>query len=208
MRKIFIAVFVLVVATSMFAVDMKGKFGMGVGISKFGNLLQPSLFAMRYGLGEKLQIEPKLDVSSKALKLTVPDYSGTDDLTAELAFSNMAIGLEGLFTLRGTEKTNLYGIVGVHYGMPKLTGTVKVGTSESQVNVPINYFMVPLGIGGEHFLYQDIFSININTRFGFATVSGDLKVKSGGTETTLGNLKYSDLNIGNTMFNLYFVWYF
>ena len=208
MKKILIVMFVLIVASCMYAVDMKGKFGMGVGVSRSEDLLKPSLFAMRFGVSEKLQIEPRLDVSNKAIKLTIPEDIAGEDVTAELSYKNMALGLEGLYTLRGREKTNLYGILGFHYGMPKLTGKIIMGDDEAEVSIPISYIVVPLGIGGEHFLVEDVFSININTRFGFYKISGDLKAKVNGTETTLGNLSYSDLSIGNTMFNLYFMWYF
>lgn len=210
--------FVVIVAAATYAVDMKGKFGMGIGTTRFGDLLKPSLFAMRYGLSDKIVIEPWLDITDANITLTIPPETTYWDTTPEIkigaAIKNKGIGVRGYFTLRNMPKSNLYGIAGFTFGMlePQIFTKVEQQSYKATASVPVTYFSIPLGVGGEYFLVSDHLSININATFGYGKISGKTKTKSESSGTTVEDygpkLDLSLLNIGNTLCNIYFMLYF
>ncbi len=184
------------------AVSIKGKIGLGCGTTRFGNLLEPSLFATRYGISEKILIEPWLDISKVSFKVSYPGEF--DEFESKLSFQNTGFGLQTLYAFRSGEKSNLYGIGGVTFGTIKLKSETKYDIDQYTLTSPITYLVIPLGIGGEHFLINEYLSVNINAKFGYAISSGELRT----ADEILANYDISLFNLGNSLFTLYFMWYF
>lgn len=208
MKKTLLIVFLFVVTTA-FAVDMKGKIGLGTGTTRFGDILKPSLFAMRFGISEKMLIEPWFDISSVSGKITIPkDVTGGEEAEEKLSLQNKGLGLQTFYVLRGNEKSNLYGIGGFLFGMAELKSETKYGDDKYTATTPLTYFAIPLGIGGERFLIDDCLSVNINAKCGFAKIWGKAKTIDNATEKTWAEYDVPMFNFGNSLFSLYFMWYF
>lgn len=145
-------------------------------------------------------IEPWLDISNATYKVSFP---GEED-ELKLSLQNTGIGLQTLYAFRSGEKSNLYGIGGFTLGRIKLKSETKFDDDKYTLSHPITYLVIPLGIGGEHFLINDYLSVNINAKFGYAMVSGEVRT----AEEILANYDISLFNLGNSLFTLYFMWYF
>lgn len=207
MKKLLPLLLILTLST-VFAVDMSGKIGFGIGTSRFGDLLKPSLFAMRVGISPKILLEPWLDISQAALKIKVPMTEWSEETEQEFSLQNKGLGAQIQFALRSNEKSNLYGIGGATFGMAELKNVTKYGEYKYTVSLPGTYFVIPLGLGGEYFIIDDHFSVNINAKFGFAKISGKLKTAAEAVEAVLAEYNVPAFSIGNSLFDIYFVWYF
>lgn len=191
------------------AVDMTGKFGMGIGTTRFGDLLKPTLFSLRIGLMPELVLEPWLDISQ--IKFTVK-YPKTDTLEKreyDTIFTNKGIGLEALYAWKSEKKTNLYGILGICLGRMEIKYVSRVKEEKTTASTPINYWAIPLGIGGEYFL-NDHFSINLNMKIGFMKTSSKNKSsqEEEATEKVLKEYSLFGYSISTNLFTILFNFYF
>ncbi len=142
MKKLF-PLFLILALSTVLAVDMKGKIGMGAGWTVNSEIFAPNAVITKYGMGENLVLEPSLTF--------VYDKNGEGsyyfDLRALFAYALMA-----------HEKTNFYAKAGIFFGIqktPKLTS-----------------FGIPLGLGLEHFI-SDHFAVDISHIMGFGYTKYD-----------------------------------
>ncbi|MEO0097781.1 MAG: hypothetical protein ABIK78_06780 [candidate division WOR-3 bacterium] len=205
MKKI-IFFFIILFSISL-AVDMSGKFGMGIGTKGFGDLLKPTLFSLRIGLLPELVLEPWLDISSLKFTVKYPKTEELEEREYDTSFTNKGIGLEGLYALKSEKKTNLYGILGIYLGRIEIKYESKTKEEKTSNFAFINYWGIPLGIGGEYFL-NNHFSVNLNMKIGFMKASGKNKLSVEATEKLLKEYSIFGYNISTNLFTVLFNFYF
>ncbi|MEO0091043.1 MAG: hypothetical protein ABIK77_06695 [candidate division WOR-3 bacterium] len=205
MKKIII-LFILLLSIS-FAVDMAGKVGMGIGTKRFGDLLKPTIFSLRIGVLSELVLEPWLDISSLKFTVNYPKTEELEEREYDTSFTNKGIGLEGLYALKSEKKTNLYGILGIYLGRIEIKYESKTKEEKTSNFAFINYWGIPLGIGGEYFL-NNHFSVNLNMKIGFMKASGKNKLSVEATEKLLKEYSIFGYNISTNLFTVLFNFYF
>lgn len=207
MKKISL-IFIILISLS-FAVDMSGKFGMGIGTTRFGDLLKPSLFSLRIGLLPELVLEPYLDISQIRFTVKYPKTDTLEKREYDTIFTNKGIGLEALYAWKSEKRTNLYGILGIYLGRIETKYVSKVKEEKATKSTPIDYWAIPLGIGGEYF-FNDHFSINLNMKFGFMKASSKNKLSQEpeATEKVLDEYTLFGYSISTNLFTLLFNFYF
>lgn len=154
---IFILLFLIPIVSTVLAVDMKGKFGMGVGWSAGSAKFTPDYAITKFGIGEKLVLEPMLYFGFTSLSNGASTSSYEVDLNMLLAFALMA-----------HEKTNVYAKAGINFGLVK--------------EPKVMHFGIPMGLGLEHFV-SDHFAVDLNAGMGFSYWSNSAKLLM----FTLGN---------------------
>ncbi len=197
MRK-FVAIIgaVAVIGATASAVDMGGRIGFGVGPSSGSSILIPSVFGMRMGVGPVV-IEPSVVYSSDV----------TDDKidSIKTSYSNMGVGVRGLFPFLKGETANLYGTFGFSFDMPKTicdyysTGGTKMTTSGT-------VYSVFFGLALERFINPN-FSVCVSSEGSYSGSSSKEEWESAGTTQIRRESSTTDLFFGNTSFSLMFFWY-
>ncbi|MEO0087382.1 MAG: hypothetical protein ABIK90_04830 [candidate division WOR-3 bacterium] len=205
MKKIIILCILLL--SISFAVDMAGKVGMGIGTKRFGDLLKPTIFSLRIGVLSELVLEPWLDISSLKFTVNYPKTEELEEREYDTSFTNKGIGLEGLYALKSEKKTNLYGILGIYLGRIEIKYESKTKEEKTSNFAFINYWGIPLGIGGEYFL-NNHFSVNLNMKIGFMKASGKNKLSVEATEKLLKEYSIFGYNISTNLFTVLFNFYF
>ncbi len=205
MKKIII-LFILLLSIS-FAFDMAGKIGMGIGTERFGDLLKPSLFSLRIGLLPELVLEPYLDISSLKLTVKYPKSGEVEEKEFDTIFTNKGIGLEVFYALKSEKKTNLYGILGLSLGRLEIKYETKIKEEKTTYFIPINYWRLPFGVGGEYFLNEH-FSINLNMKMGLMKSCGKDKISEEATEKLLSEYSLFGYAITTNLFTILFNFYF
>ncbi len=149
MKRIFPLLLVLSLFSTVFAVDLKGKIGLGTGwvipppVDEYGysvSLLTPTLIATKVGIASRLAIEPTFQFTSIS-----------NDEKASLF---TLCGLVNYLFL-GHKKTNIY----LKGGFAFTTASVGGTTVFSQ-------FGLPIGVGLEHWVSEH-FSIELSPIGGF-----------------------------------------
>lgn len=123
MKKL-LPLFLIFALSTVFAVDMSGKLGMGIGWT-VGSSGIPDAAITKFALGEKLVLEPTLTF----------DYESNDEKNHELDL-NLLLA----YALMAHERTNFYAKAGISFGLvkePKMTS-----------------FGIPLGLGLEYFVNE------------------------------------------------------
>jgi hypothetical protein len=141
MKKLF-PLFLILALSTVFAVDMSGKIGMGAGWT-LGSGFAPNTAITKFGLGEKLVLEPSFTFSY------MKNGEGTYHFDLQALFA---------YALMAHEKTNFYAKAGISFGTqkePKMTS-----------------FGIPLGLGLEHFI-SDHFAVDVNHVMGFGYTKYD-----------------------------------
>lgn len=157
MKKL-IPLFLILAVSMVFAVDMSGKMGVGVGWMVGSDAFAPNVVILKKALGEKLVLEPVLNF----WYTKNGDANYNFDLQALFAFAIMA-----------HEKTNFYAKAGISFGMMKTPKTTSFG--------------IPLGLGLEHFISEH-FSVDLNHVMGFGyTKYDDTKLMKFTITTTVLN---------------------
>ncbi|MDH5683924.1 MAG: outer membrane beta-barrel protein [candidate division WOR-3 bacterium] len=139
MKKL-LPLFLIFALSTVFAVDMSGKLGMGIGWT-VGSSGIPDAAITKFALGEKLVLEPALLFSFTSMSNDESESNYEFNLNLLLAYALMA-----------HEKTNFYAKAGISFGMekePKMTS-----------------FGIPLGLGLEYFV-SDHFAVDLNHVMGF-----------------------------------------
>lgn len=169
MKKLF-PLFLILTLSIVFAVDMSGKFGMGVGWTVGSEGFGPHYATTKFGLGEKLVLEPTLHFSYTSYSSEgVDDYEYNLDLAVLFAYALMA-----------QEKTNLYGKAGIGFGLSVPTMDGGISTT---------FFGIPLRLGFEHFMSEH-FAVDLNAKMGLNFN------KTGDTETTNFTLSNQAITAG------------
>lgn len=139
----FLPLFLIIALSTVLAVDMSDKIGMGAGWTVNSSIFAPNAVITKYGIGENLVLEPSLTFSYEK------NGEGSYNFDLRTLFA---------YALKAHEKTNFYAKAGISFMIektPKLTG-----------------FGIPLGLGLEHFL-SDHFAVDINHTMGFGYIKYD-----------------------------------
>ncbi len=176
MRKFLILLVGIVILLQ--AHDLEGKIGMGLGFSP-DTYLEGSAWGFpvidiavtKIGLKPKLALEP------------IVQFSLAGNGASNVYFALSALGN---FLLKGHNKTNLYGKLGIGF---------KIDTSDPETMFGFN---LPFGFGLEHFVSEH-FSINLSALSGFTYISNPQNVSGSYYEFKLGNEK---------PFAFYLLWYY
>jgi hypothetical protein len=150
----------LIVALSIaFAVDMRHRFGMGVGWTTGQSGLAPIDALMKYGLNERVVLEPTLNLTTTSYG----DGRNTYNFNVAAVFA---------YVVAAHVKTNVYAKAGLG-----------VATQMPDNEEYTSSLLVPLGLGLEHFV-SDHFSVDLNARMGLSYTWG---YGDQPTDVTLGN---------------------
>jgi len=143
MKKL-LPLFLILALSMVLAVDMKDKIGMGAGWTVNSTIFAPNAVITKYGLGEKLVLEPSLYFSY------AKNGSSAMNFDLHLLFA---------FALMAHEKTNFYAKAGIMFGT-------------TNVEPKVTSFGIPLGLGLEHFI-SDHFAVDLNHVMGFGYTKYD-----------------------------------
>ncbi len=182
--KRFFPLYLILVFSTVFAVDMSEKIGMGVGWNSGipGMGVFPNIGITKVGLSEQMALEPVIGFTTVSDKYS---YNGTDYTYTTTNFFFMLLVDYAFYA---HEKTNVYGKIGGKYG----SLTTKYGESSSTTSE----FGVPLGIGLEHFVSEH-FAVDLNTIMGITL-----------TSWPGGDHKTTSISINNQVIILGLLWYY
>ena len=168
---------VLTLSTA-FAVDMRGKFGMGAGWTTGQDGFAPSYALTKIGLTQRLVMEPTLNVAVSSLSNAGSDTDYRFDIGVLFAYAVLA-----------HSKTNVYAKAGLGFFQEK------GHPWEEYTGI-----LVPLGLGLEHFVSEH-FAVDLNARMG--TTFTTAEYEGHGDE-----LHVLDLTLGNGEVSAGLVWYY
>jgi len=198
MKKIVVAVALVVLVSGLYAVDMGGKIGFGLGIYQGGSILTPQVLSTKVGIFGPLAIEPKLLFATSSFDLK-------SDST-KINLLETTFGLDALITLKSRATTNIYGIGGARFGIVKLE-MEDYHSYDGKITSSGNIFGLNMGVGLEHFITES-FSVDIRTLSGFDMTSAKIETKTGTVTETVMELSGYGVELGNTLFMASLFWYF
>jgi hypothetical protein len=150
MKKLFL-LFLIVGLSTTFAVDMKGKIGMGVGWTMGTTGFKPDYAITKIGISSNSVLEPTLYYYS----IEEPT------LLFPTRVTHLYLSLVFATAIKAHEKTNLYSKFGFEFGYDKPA----TGSSVTAIGTPI-------GFGLEHFISEH-FAVDLNA------IMVDLYISSG-----------------------------
>lgn len=178
--------------------------GFGVGQTLGHDLLMPSLFTVRIGVGESFLIAPEVNVSYSTLEA---DIDSTKD-------SDFVFGVESNLyrAFWKKERTAFYGIFGAGFEISRGTSDwyeyiAPDSVQRVQQTTNSHTYGLNLGLGAEQLLTENL-AVSINS-LSSITLEGEKRERerNGDKETLYDRSGYS-FDFQNLQCNIYLIWYF